>query len=62
MLKKIKNKRESEKTNVNFRATKDELDKIKKLAKKYAGGNLTAWLKYTAINYKPKKSELENED
>ena len=59
MLKKIKNKKESEKTNVNFRVTKDELDKIKKLAKKYAGGNLTAWLKYTAINYKPKKSEIE---
>ena len=59
MLKKLKIKKESSKVLVNFRVTKDELEEIKSLAKKYAGGNMTAWLKYTAINYKPKKSEVE---
>ena len=59
MLKKLKIKKDSNKVLVNFRVTKGELEEIKALAKKYAGGNLTAWLKYTAINYKPKKSEVE---
>lgn len=35
-----------------------ELRTIKKLAGKYAGGNVSAWIRYCAINYKPKKREI----
>ena len=38
-----------------------ELRTIKKLAQKYAGGNVSAWIRYCAINYKPKKHEVSDD-
>jgi len=33
---------------------------IQALADKYTEGNISAWLRYTALNYTPKANELES--
>jgi hypothetical protein len=42
----------------NFKATDSQMKKIVRNAKKFANGNLSAWLRHAASNYKPKKSEM----
>jgi hypothetical protein len=41
---------------VNFKAASKDHKKIAALAKKYAGGNTSAWLRHAALNYRPAKS------
>ena len=50
---------EGEKVIKTYRATKRQLKKLQELANQYTNGNVTAWLLYCALNYKPKKKELE---
>ena len=52
-------KKEGDLKLVNFRATQEDIKIIKKMAKKYAKGNVSAWLRYVAMNYKPTKKELK---
>lgn len=40
---------------VAVRLTLDEYEKILKLAKKHAGGSLSAWVRYTALNFEKEK-------
>jgi len=54
----MKLKKETRK-NLNLKVSESELKQIKKLADKYTNGNLSQWVRYTAINYRPKKSELK---
>ena len=42
----------------NLLLTPSEYKEIKNRADKYTGGNFSAWLRYTAMKYEPKKSEL----
>ena len=55
----LKGIKSGKKIMINFRVLKEEREKIVSNAKKYAGGNLTAWLIHSAINYIPKKKEME---
>ena len=41
---------------VAVRLTLDEYEKILKLAKKHAGGSLSAWVRYTALNFEKEKA------
>lgn len=43
----------------NFKANSEEIKKIKENADKYAGGNVTAWIRYAAMNCIPKSQDLE---
>ncbi len=43
---------------INFKVTVAEKKKIVALAKKYAGGNVSLWLRYAAMNCKPRKIDL----
>lgn len=56
LLKEIKTEK---RTLVNFKITKGERKTIEKNAKKYTGGNVSHWIRYCALNYKPKVSELK---
>lgn len=44
--------------NINFKVSEYELKLMKKQAKKYAGGNLSAWLKYATTKLAPLKEDL----
>lgn len=61
MLKSISDKKKKPKM-INIRVSEDELKAIHEQAEKYTSGNITAWIKYTALNYRPKKSELHKGD
>ena len=52
-------KSEGKKIVKTYRATKGQLKRLQELANQYTNGNVTAWLLYCALNYKPKKKELE---
>lgn len=43
-----------------LRLTENDLIEIKKNADQYFAGNMSAWVRYSAINLKPKKSNLNN--
>lgn len=43
---------------INLRINKKDLEKIKKDAEKFYIGNLSAWIRYCCLNYKPKSDEL----
>lgn len=47
--------------NLNLKLAQWELDEIKKNAEKYAGGNLSAWVRYAAMKTKPAKKELQED-
>lgn len=40
---------------VNVRVTETERSLIEKLARKYAGGNISAWMRHAALKFKPEK-------
>lgn len=42
----------------NFKVNREEKLKIEHNANLYAKANISAWLRYAAINYIPKESEL----
>lgn len=42
----------------NFKITSTEFEGIKKLADKYADGNVSQWVRYAAKNFRPSKSDL----
>ena len=42
----------------NYKATEDQHDIMQANADKYADGNLSEYIRYCVINYKPKKNEL----
>ena len=44
---------------ITLHIKEEDLEKIKALADKYAQGNLSAWIRYAAVNHTPKKSDLE---
>lgn len=39
---------------VNFKVLEDDLEQIRKNAKRYAGGNLSLWLVSAGLSYRPK--------
>lgn len=43
---------------INFKATDLEMTLIQKKADKYAGGNVSEWLRYAAIQLDPRASDL----
>jgi len=45
--------------NMNVRLTKAEREKIQALADEFADGNLSAWMRYAAVNCKPLNRHLE---
>lgn len=47
---------------ITFKVSKSDLEALKKNAAKYAHGNLSEWVRYTGLNYKPKKTELVESD
>jgi len=49
---------ERKKESVTIKMTQKQKDKIQKMADLYAGGNMSDWIRYAAVNHKPKKSEL----
>lgn len=58
-LKTMRNKKLAPKTKlVNFKALPAELQAIQKKANEYTGGNLAAWVRFSAMNHVPKKSDL----
>ncbi len=48
------------KTLMNFKATQAEIKVIEANALKFAKGNVSAWLRHSAMNHKPTKKELTN--
>lgn len=44
-------------TIINFRITKEEEQKLLKLAHKYTEGNLSAWIRYAGLHHVPKKKK-----
>lgn len=46
------------KTLLNLKVSGKDRSHLLTLAKKYAGGNLSAWLRHSALNYKPGKTEV----
>lgn len=47
---------------INFLATENEINLMKDLCRKYANGNLSQWIVYSSINYRPSKDELSKEN
>ena len=43
---------------INLKVTRKERKALAALAFKYAGGNLSGWLRYAGSHYKPKKTEV----
>lgn len=43
---------------VPIRIPKLQLKKLKGQAKRYAKGNLSAWLRHTGLRYRPKRGEI----
>ena len=43
---------------VNFKASVEDINKIKNMARKYFNGNLSGWIRYCSMNYRPKKDEI----
>lgn len=43
---------------LNVKVTQWEDDRISDLADKHAGGNKSEWLRYAALNFKPRKQDL----
>jgi hypothetical protein len=56
MLTNLKHKKCS--TQVHIRCTHEQLTQLQENADTYAGGNLSAWLKYAGEHFVPKASEL----
>lgn len=46
---------------IGLRLTREEKNNITLKAGLYTGGNVTAWLTYCALNYKPRITELLEE-
>lgn len=46
---------------INFRASIPELKEIKDKANKYTDGDISKWIRYSAIKYTPKKKDLVKE-
>jgi hypothetical protein len=42
----------------NFKISDDDKNLIKKNAEQYAEGNISEWIRFAAINYKPRKKDL----
>lgn len=60
MPKKLKTIKETEdKKLINFKATEEEEKAILANAKKYAGGNMSAWIRFASQNFIPKASDLK---
>lgn len=47
-----------ETTLLNLRVTVSEKAELEAKARKYAKGNLSAWLRIAGLSYEPRKSEL----
>lgn len=57
-LKKIENEKRKL---VKVRMNEDERSLIQEKADQFCDGNFSAWVRYSAIHYKPRASELEKE-
>lgn len=62
MLKEQEAMKESKRTDrtvpINLLVTKEELAEIRSNAKKFAGGNVSAWIRYAARKLLPRKEDL----
>lgn len=58
MIVKSLKKKPSKDQLIQAKATKEELNKIKKKAKDYAGGNISAWIRIASIHFTPKKNQI----
>lgn len=45
--------------NLNVKVNREQMDQMVKLAKKYADGSLSAWVRYAACKHVPPKAELK---
>lgn len=54
--------KDDKRTGFIMRLTASERETIERNARKYAGGNISAWLRYTGIQHKPKPEELVHDD
>ena len=45
-------------SSITIKMIEKEKSEIQKKADLYAGGNMSAWLRYAALNHTPKKKEL----
>lgn len=45
-------------SSITIKIPAHEKEQIQKKADLYAQGNMSAWLRYVALNHKPKKNEL----
>ena len=43
---------------VNFKCAKSDQVLLRRLARKYAGGNFSAWLRHAGLKYRPKKGVI----
>lgn len=43
---------------MNVKLTEDEFSRIFSNARKFAGGNISAWVRYAAMNLAPKQGDL----
>lgn len=55
----LKNKKSLKNVNTTFRASEEDLNKIKQKAQIYTEGNVSEWVLYSSLNYVPSGDELE---
>ncbi len=58
----LKKPAKKKKVPVNLKMEHEEKEAIQVQADLYAGGNLSAWLRYAGLNHKPRKGDLIAED
>lgn len=58
ILKIVSDKKKNTRKVVNFKASEKEKEAIVKKAEKY-GANMSEWIRYAAMNFTPKKGDLE---
>lgn len=52
-------KSDSKRRLINLKANREERNAIKANAKKFARGNVSEWVRYAAINFKPRSEDLK---
>lgn len=54
----LKRPKKEKPTLINFKVVKSDLKAIEARAKKFAGGNLSLWLRHAGLKYTPKRKDL----
>ena len=55
----LKKKKKAKENFIGLRTSEKEHNNIKMKANLYTDGNVSEWLVYAGLNYKPKKEEME---